>query len=128
MILNYTSIRHFLTLKLNNTKLKCVWLNISALKYLCESSIVITLETWQSPVHRTLDIPPDLRPSYLYSTADASWRAWSSTVQVQIDADPKYLPNWFFENFNFKIMLLLTKTKFNYFPNRTFDLEKLFQE
>ena len=25
-------------------------------------------------------------------------------------------------------MLLLTKTKFNYFPNRTFDLEKLFQE
>ena len=53
---------------------------------------------------------------------------WSSTVQVQIDADPKYFPNWFFKNFNFKIMLLLTKTKFNYFPNRTFDLEKLFQE
>ena len=34
----------------------------------------------------------------------------------------------FSKNFNFKIMLLLTKTKFNYFPNRTFDLEKLFQE
>ena len=44
---------------------------------------------------------------------------WSSTVQVQID---------FSKNFNFKIMLLLTRTKFNYFPNRTFDLEKLFQE
>ena len=27
-----------------------------------------------------------------------------------------------------KIMLLLTRTKFNYFPNRTFDLVKLFQE